>query len=138
MINKNYGKNINLMEKLSGKLMDTLIEEAVCFGSLKEYSRAFVSQYKCGYKHVSSFMTTLRLFAVNAHGKEWYKKNFNRGEQCLQETAKYLGVEPKRVIEHISKNKIDLISLSKILYPDDYVKVYNFFYTRCARFTEKN
>ena len=131
--NKNYGKNINLMENLSGQLMSTLVEEAACFGSMKEYAKSFVKEYNCGYQDINRFMRTLRTFAINIHGKEWFRKHFNRGEIYLRKAAKYLGVLPHDVTAHISNNDIDLSVLSRAISPDDYIKTYNFFYTRCAR-----
>lgn len=132
--NKNYGKNINMMEKLSGKLMSELIEEAVCFGSIKDYAKAFVRVYNRAYRDIDRVMRTLREFAISTRGREWYKKNFDRGEKYLQKAAKCLGVPSHLVIEHIVTKEIDIVSLSHLLGFDNYIKAYNFFYTRCSRY----
>lgn len=136
--NKNYGKNINLMERLSDRLMNDLLEEAVCFGSLKEYARRFVLQYNRGYRDVERIMTTLRIFAIKTKGKDWYRNHFNVGERYLQVAAKWLGVSSFRVIEHIVEKKIDIASLSHAVFSDDYLKAYSFFYTRCLRHQQKD
>jgi hypothetical protein len=136
--NINYGKNINLMERLSDRHMSDLLEEAACFGSLKEYARDFVRIYNRGYRDVERFMTTLRVFAIKTRGRNWYRENFNIGERYLQVAAKWLGVSSYRVVEHIIENNIDISSLSHVVFSDDYIKAYNFFYTRCLRHQQKD
>ena len=135
--NKNYGKNINFMERSSGKLISSLLDEAVCFGSLKIYAQDFVKIYRRGYRDVERIMTTLRIFAINTNGKEWYKKHFDRGEKYLSKAARYLGVPTYRVVAHIVEKDIDIKALSRAIFPKDYVKAYNFFYIRRSRFEKK-
>ncbi|MCF7982275.1 MAG: hypothetical protein K9K86_09845 [Pseudomonadales bacterium] len=130
--NSYHGKNIRILGDISHKPIPDLVLEATSFASVKDYARAFCRVYRLRSEFVGPITRTLRYYARQIHGAEWCRKRLDVGGKYMMIASRDLGVPTEAVIEHLIKNKINLMAWTSRVF-DSPAKAYSYFYTRIKR-----